>query len=170
VAYARWAAVTGAFLPAIAFVHSGFELAETYPINTGLDFTREQLNTLPSERLPLFSEYGYDWRRKSAFPRLVSRVLAVRRRYRTIVADPSPSSFRMLDEPNPRILAFARSGGHTHLGVLGNMNFSAGERASTALESRRQHVTDLLTGDVFEVKDGRLQADLRPGQALVFVY
>jgi starch synthase (maltosyl-transferring) len=72
-AYARWALVTNSFIPAVPFIHSGYELAEQYPINTGLDFTVEQIQSLPSERLPLFSEYGYNWLNKDEFTQFVSR-------------------------------------------------------------------------------------------------
>ncbi len=58
------------FMPAIPFLHSGYELAEEYPINTGLDFTGEELKKMPSETLPLFSEFAYDWTRPAQFPAL----------------------------------------------------------------------------------------------------
>jgi glycosidase len=49
------------FLPAISFIHSGFELGEINPVNTGLGFEMEDYEKYPSEKLPLFSESALDW-------------------------------------------------------------------------------------------------------------
>ena len=49
------------FLPAITFIHSGFEVAELNPVNTGLDFTKEELAEYPAEKLGLFSAVALDW-------------------------------------------------------------------------------------------------------------
>ncbi|MEK7671415.1 MAG: alpha-amylase, partial [Bacteroidota bacterium] len=98
ITYSKWAMVLNAFLPGIPFIHSGYELAETYPINTGLDFTSEQLKHLPSEKLPLFSEYGYDWLNKEHIGSWVKNVLEVRNQYKEIVVDENPQSFVMLHD------------------------------------------------------------------------
>ena len=106
--YARWTICVNAFLPAIPFIHSGFELGEKFPINTGLDFTAEDQKKLPSETLPLFSEYGYNWQSADQFTALVAKVIAIRRKYRTLVADTTPATFRMMEEHNGHVLSFAR--------------------------------------------------------------
>ncbi|MCX6146102.1 MAG: hypothetical protein NTW25_02470 [Candidatus Kapabacteria bacterium] len=49
-------------LPALSFIHNGFELCETDPVNTGLDFTIEQIEKYPSEKLPLFSTSSLHWK------------------------------------------------------------------------------------------------------------
>jgi starch synthase (maltosyl-transferring) len=170
--YARWAWVINNFIPAIPFLHSGFELAEEYPINTGLDFTVEQLRSLPSERLPLFSEYAYDWLNPQEFTALVARIARLRAKYRTLVVDSDPASFVMLDEPNPRILAFARRGGTParQLAVVGNMNYTGQEQVSVALETGKHEVKDLLGGKSHRLTDRRLHLVLEPGQCLVFEF
>jgi hypothetical protein len=170
--YARWSVAINAFLPAIPFIHSGFELGERYPINTGLDFTTEEIRRLPSEKLPLFSEHAYDWLSHDAFPDWVAKVLAVRARYAGFVVDPSPASFRMLDDANPRILAFARVDpkGQRRVAVVSNSNWFTGEMASVAVDTARPRLIDLLTGSEIHRRDGRLHLHLAPGQALVFEY
>jgi len=42
--FARWSWIINCFLPGIPFLHSGFEFGETLPVNTGLDFTAEELS------------------------------------------------------------------------------------------------------------------------------
>jgi hypothetical protein len=170
--YARWTWVINSFIPAIPFIHSGFELGEEYPINTGLDFTLDQLRQLPSEKLPLFSEYGYNWLNRNGFSDWLGRVARIRAKYRALVTAQGPSSFQMLDDPNAGILAFARTSDRPRrrLAVVGNMNFAGPERTSIVVDTSRREVRDLLGGDRYRLVDRRLQADLAPGQCLVFEY
>jgi glycosidase len=171
-AYARWALVVNSFLPAVPFIHSGYELAERYPINTGLDFTLDQIRALPSERLPLFSEYGYDWLSKDEFTPFVSGVFSLRARYHALITDPSPATFRILHADNPAVLAFARVSVHggIRIGVAGNTDFHSGVSFRLSLETAKPSVADLLHGAHLEVRDGVLEATLGPGECLVFEY
>lgn len=50
------------FLPqTIRFIHSGFDLLESHPVNTGLEFTDEEIARYTSEDLGLFSLQCFDW-------------------------------------------------------------------------------------------------------------
>ncbi|HUI10308.1 MAG TPA: alpha-glucosidase C-terminal domain-containing protein [Bacteroidota bacterium] len=171
-AYARWAMVMNAFIPAVPFIHSGYELAETYPINTGLDFTVEQIRSLPSERLPLFSEYAYDWLSTREFTPLITRVLALRDRYRALVVDRSPGTFRVLRPDAPSVLAYARVGaqGTPRLAVAGNADFHAPAALRLSLGARAESLTELLGGGTLQVKEGVLEATLGPGECLIVEY
>jgi hypothetical protein len=170
--YARWTWVINCFLPAVPFIHSGFELAEGYPINTGLDFTPEQLKHLPSEKLPLFSEYAYDWLRKEEFSGFVAAVAAIRNRFIRAVTNPEPGGFVMLHDPNEYILAFARTASHPDLriGIVTNMQYRTQEQACVRLETTHDKVTDLLTGRDIPVSGSFLTAKLGPGQCLLFEF
>jgi hypothetical protein len=170
VPYARWALVINSFLPAVPFIHSGYELAERYPINTGLDFTPEQISALPSERLPLFSEYAYNWLSKEEFTSFVKKVIALRAQYEHLVADPSPASFRTLEADNAHILAFARVSHHPakRVVVVGNTDFAAEASFTLAIESQEKQIVDLITGTKWKLQDGKLCAKLAPGGCLVF--
>jgi len=171
-AYARWALVVNAFIPAVPFIHSGYELAETYPINTGLDFTVEQIRALPSEKLPLFSEYAYNWLSVQEFTPLVSRVLGLRARYRALVADPSPATFRVHDADNPSVMAFGRvgPGGAPRLAIAGNTDFHAPATFRLPLETQAERLTELLGGGTLPVKDCAIEATLGPGECLIVEY
>jgi starch synthase (maltosyl-transferring) len=171
-AYSRWAFVVNSFIPAIPFIHSGYELAEKYPINTGLDFTPEQIRKLPSEKLPLFSEYPYDWLSRDEFSGFVKTVLAVRARYLGLISDPAPASVVVLHPEHDHVLAFARVApkGGKRLAVVGNTNFVEGTTLSLPLETKKSHCTDLLSGKSLKYHEGKVQAHLAPGECLVFEY
>ncbi len=170
--FAAWSWVINCFLPGIPFLHSGFELGETLPINTGLDFTSGELAALPAEKLPLFSEHAYAWIQTGRILELVARVSAIRRRFLDIIADPSPKTFVVLNDPNHSILAFARieARGRRKVAVVTNANFDIPERVALALDSRKRAVVDLLSGKKVKLRDGTLSLTLKPGQCLIFEY
>jgi len=172
VTYAKWSIVVNCFLPGIPFIHSGFEIAETFPINTGLDFTKEQLKNFPSAKLPLFSEYAYNWLNKEQITDFIARVLSVRERYKDIVTDTSPRTFFNLHADNPTILAFARisEGLSKRVAVVGNTNYDARETAVVRIETAKDHVVDLLTEAKIPIKDHHIHCPLEPGQCVVFEY
>lgn len=172
VLYSRWAAVVNAFLPGIPFIHSGYEIAETYPINTGLDFSREELSHMPSETLPLFSEFAFDWTRSTQFVPFLAKLLKLRKAHKTLVINADHSSFHMHDTGNPSIFAYSRVGGNPYqqLAILTNMDFEQSQPLSFHMETRLNTVVDLLNGKRYRVKAGVLEMQLLPGQGLVFEY
>ncbi len=173
VAYARWSLVVNSFLPAVPFIHSGFELAERYPINTGLDFTLDQIRQFPSEKLPLFSEYGYNWLSTEEFTQFISNVMSHRARFRALVADPSPATFRVLHPDNPAVLAFARVGRGADgpgIAVAANADFRAGVSFRMNLGTGKSSVAELLSGVSLDVHDGVVARTLGPGECLLIEY
>jgi hypothetical protein len=172
VLYSRWSWVINCFLPAIPFLHSGFELAEQYPINTGLDFTVDQLKRLPSEKLPLFSEYGYDWLSPDQFLDWISAVARLRQKYADIIVNPEPHSFVMLNENNEHIIAFARVDieNKRRVAIIANSDFAKDQSVVVKIETEKKHLIDLLGGTKVDVNDHHLSTTLTPGQCLVFEY
>ena len=170
--YSRWSWIVNCFLPAVPFIHSGFELGERHPINTGLDFSPEQLRHLPSEKLPLFSEYAYNWCRKEQFAGFVAQVAEIRERYSHLATDQSPQSFHLLQDPNEHVLAFARisSSPRIRLAVVTNMNFRGHERTALRLETHMKKIKDLLSDKTFEVNADTLSIQLKAGQCIIFEY
>ncbi len=170
--YAKWSWVVNCFLPAIPFIHSGFELAETYPINTGLDFTQEQIRELPSERLALFSAAMYDWCREEQFTSYVSHIAGIREAFKDIVVDTRPETFTMINAVNEQILAFARtaSPGKKRIAIVTNTNFFGVEVVGVRLETALKEVKDLVEKKRYLLHDGELSAQLNPGQCLLFEF
>ncbi|MEW6510573.1 MAG: alpha-amylase family glycosyl hydrolase [Bacteroidota bacterium] len=172
VTFAHWSLVVNSFLPGIPFIHSGYELAERYPINTGLDFAPEEIKKLPSDKLPLFSEYAYDWLSKDEFTEAVRKVFTLRAKYLRLVVDADPSSFRLLEPSDESILAFARLGKHpvTRLAVVANMNCVSGTTFTMGIQTDRSNIHDLLSGKPLDASGGHLGVRLGPGECLVFEY
>jgi glycosidase len=167
--YSRWAFVINCFLPGIPFIHSGYELAERYPINTGLDFTPEEIKKLPSERLPLFSEYGYNWTTREELSPFLKKVLALRMRHLAAVIDPSPESVRLLEPDDPSILAYARvpAKGGKSIAVISNADFRKIIPCKVPLGTAKNTLTDALTGKKYRAEHGAIVARLHPGQSLL---
>ncbi|MBN1963537.1 MAG: alpha-amylase, partial [Anaerolineae bacterium] len=104
----------------IPFLHSGFELGETQPINTGLQFTDEMIKQYPSEKLPLFSEYAYDWSRRDNLVDGVRYALELRQRYADLLSANDPATWRLGQAENGHILCFTRTDGDTSLTFIAN--------------------------------------------------
>ncbi len=174
VAHAAFTWAVGCLLPAIPFVHSGLELAETFPVNTGLDFTPEELARYPAHILPLFSEYAYDWLRAENLVTWIRQTLTIRARYHDLIADPSPDTLTLLVEEEhekepSHVVAFVRgreSGGQ-RLVFIGNSHPKEKKKARLSLPTHRASVTDLLTDRRFRLKGKQLSVELGAGECLI---
>ncbi len=189
-AHAAFTWAVGCLLPAIPFLHSGFELGETFPVNTGLDFEPEELARYPSHTLPLFSAYAYDWLRAENLVAWIQQVLAVRARYHALITDPSPDTMAVIggekgekpeaqedaadatdaaDAEPSHVVAFVRgrAGDGPRLAFIGNGHAVAEEKVSLPLPTGRKAVTDMLTGRRFRLSRGTLSANLGPGECVV---
>lgn len=171
VRYSRYAWAIGNFLPGIPFIHSGFELGEKYPINTGLDFSAEELDHYPPNRLPLFSEYAYLWTNKDQFVDWIRRVSSIRRRYASLIVESSPRSFSVLETDQPDIIAFERSrkGVKQKLFVLANSNMNEARNFQISLQTKKVSVVDLLTKKKVPIRHFAMNGKLSAGQVCVFV-
>ncbi len=144
-AFSLYAQTLGAFLPAVPYVHNGFELAEPVPVNTGFDFTPEETAALPPSRLPLFSAAAMDWTRRDTLMDDLRRLHAVRARHQDLLCDPSPGSVMPLETGNPAVTGFirCRPGESAGLAILGNSDMHQPQSFTAPLP---QAATDLLTG------------------------
>jgi len=168
--YSRYAWAISNFIPATPFLHSGFELGETYPINTGLDFTKEDLARFPSEKLPLFSEYAYDWLNSKNMISWVRHVSSVRKKYHDLITNPDPDSFQWVETNQKNTFAFKRKSPQAkrQLLLVANGEMESPVEISIPLESHQSTVEDLLDGKQFPVSHGTLTISLQAGQVAVF--
>lgn len=169
-ARSRLAWVLGCFLPAVPFVHSGFELGETEPVNTGLGFSAEEIARHPPERLALYNPISFDWAGEREITATIRTALAVRFEHLDPVTDSSPSSLWRPDCTDERIISYVRVGDGKAILVVGL--FGGGETASVSIEvpfedgvlvdalnDRRRH----------RILEGRIGLDLNPWEAVVVV-
>ncbi len=167
--YSRYAWAISNFIPAVPFLHSGLELGEKFPINTGLDFTRDDLARFPSETLPLFSEGAYAWLNREECTAWVRAVSAVRLRHAKLITDRSPASFRWIETGNA-VIAFLRTARRPakSLLVLANSSMTSRTRADIEVATKKRALKNLLGTTSYPVRGTKLSVPLAPGEVLVF--
>ncbi|MDX9760245.1 MAG: alpha-amylase family glycosyl hydrolase [Bacteroidota bacterium] len=168
--FSRLVLVVNAFLPAIVFLHQGYELGETFPVNTGLGFKPEDIAALPSHTLPLFSQSALCWDNPAEISTLVAKVMAIRAQWHDLIVNPSRFTIRVIDSSDARVLCYER---HTHDGanafaVVANTDCLNAVSASVRLDAQYDILTDEISGQEIgkNDQDGFL-FDLQPGQAVV---
>ncbi|MBI5475210.1 MAG: alpha-amylase [Ignavibacteriales bacterium] len=168
--YSKYAWALSNFLPAIPFIHSGFELGETFPINTGLDFKIDDLKKYPSETLPLFSEYGYNWFNSNQIVDWIQKVSNIRKKFRSLITDASPQSFYWVDNSNNDLISFLRKNEieKYQLLILANSNLQKEIYIEQVLEIKKKSIEDLLTGKSIAIEDQKIRLKLNPGQVFLF--
>ena len=160
------------FLPAIPFIHSGFELGEQLPINTGLDFALEELKLFPPSKLPLFSEASYDWAKNSPLVEWVSKVSELRKNYEDLVINPDPNTFRLLNTGNEKIIAFTRTSPDKQRMILVMANYDplTSQQGRIDIGMPSMILEDRLSGKKIYAGEGKLNLHLQPGACLLLVH
>lgn len=143
-AYARYALALSATIPAMPFVLSGFELGETQPINTGLGFTNEMLARYPSDQLPLFSAYAFNWTRPDHLINDVREILILRQRYADLLNDDTPATFSIGYSDNPSIFVYTRHIDGCAVSVIANMDVEGEQCGRAVLSSHVRPATGIL--------------------------
>ena len=110
VGFAAWA--LSVFLPgAIPFIHGGFELADTVPINTGLDFSDADLLRWRDRPLALFDRAALPWNRAGDLPEEIAKVLELRARIAPALAGGERPPIEDVDGLGRGAVAFRVDGG-----------------------------------------------------------
>jgi hypothetical protein len=167
VARSQFAWVFGCFLPAVPSVHGGFELGETQPVNTGLDFTAGELAQYPADGLPLYAPWAYDWSRESRVLDAIRRSLDVRDEFLDLVIEQAPVSFSVADASPHGVVGYVRADASDAVAVVGN---ACSQRATARVERLPfpdGPAIDRLSGRPCEIRDGILQVELAPWECLV---
>ncbi|MFO7740770.1 MAG: alpha-amylase [Anaerolineae bacterium] len=165
--YARLLWALGCFLPAAPFCHAGFELAETLPVNTGLDFQPEELPRYPPEELPLFSEAAYGWENEPNLVEWVRRLLDVRAHHADLITDSDPATFELIESDSSDVWAVVRHGGGGAVGILFNLNWSTPRPFHIHLPTEDEKLTDLLSERTFALKGGCLETIFEAAECVV---
>jgi glycosidase len=166
-AYARMMWALGCLLPALPFCHAGFEVGETLPVNTGLDFLPEELPDYPSEKLPLFSEGTYGWENEPNMVEWIRRTLAIRAQYADLITDPDPTTFDLIETDSPQVWGVVRRRDDRAIGIAFNLDWENRHSCSVQLPTTRAHTSDLLSGESFVLNGGQLQTEFPPSHCVV---
>ncbi len=159
----------GAFLPAIPFVHSGFELGETIPVNTGLDFTDEERGLYPEGILPLYNEFAYDWGAHPGLRSTVRGTLKLRSEFEELVIDADPSTFARLVVDREDCLAYTRTDRSQSLLVVANLTSEPNVIHIHDIALADGEWMDRIAGTRARIDAGRMDCTLGAWQCAVYV-
>lgn len=166
--------VLNSFLPnCIPFIHQGFELAEDFPVNTGLNFLEHESEYFRNQRLPLFFKSALRWNNQYHLVPFIKKVNSIRDAYKHFVATGNELSMRQLGVHGgfDHIVAFERFDPwhpQDSLLVVGNMNFEHSEHFYLGVEGTHNNsYVDLLGGGSYQFVDGWMSTRLEPGECLV---
>ncbi|MFQ3598321.1 MAG: alpha-amylase [Chloroherpetonaceae bacterium] len=169
--YSKFIFAVACAYPTIPFIHSGMELCEWYPVNTGIGFAPSDLQKFPSEKLALFSEEHYNWTGGNGVAPIIpfiKRVLEVRKKYEKLIVDPSPDTITFLEIPNSPVLGIVRSGYGKKLLFLANANPYQTTEVSVPLQSAKAELKELISGELHRIGDNVLTVRLGAGESAWF--
>jgi starch synthase (maltosyl-transferring) len=167
--YSRYSWTISCFVPGIPYIHSGIELFETRPVNTGLGFTPEEVQSFPPDALPLFSAHSLDWGRTRVNPGWIRKPLEVREQYLDCIIPGEGGVFQIVDAGGG-ILTFRCSGqgGNRTLIVVANTEMEQSLGFLLNIGPPAPDPKDLLTGEAFSSSSGAISGRLDPGRVVVF--
>ncbi|NOY05512.1 MAG: alpha-amylase [Chlorobi bacterium] len=170
--FSRLCWIMNCFLPGVPFIHQGFELGTTLPVNTGLDFSPEEIKALPPSKLPLYSEAQLPWQSASTLLATIPEILDLRNTWKDAIQDPSPHSFDLLQTSHDKLIAFqrTRSDQRRHVLVVCNFDFESAVEGEVTLPADTTGVKSLLTGEMLETRDGILRYRFQQGEGLICEY
>ncbi|MEW6579510.1 MAG: alpha-amylase [Chloroflexota bacterium] len=167
--YVHYALAFSILVPGIPFIHSGFELMETKPINTGLGFTDEMIREHPAESLPLFSEWAFDWTRPDNLIGSVRYALTLRQKYADLLSDPDPATVFVGYSDNPTLIVFARQNGVKTLVIVASASFATREEGRAFLPVCECDLAPLWGTDVAHRGRGAVHLDASLGNGHMLI-
>ncbi len=167
--YVHYALAFSILVPGIPFIHSGFELMETKPINTGLGFTDEMIREHPAESLPLFSEWAFDWTRPDNLLGSVRYALTLRQKYADLLSDPDPATVFVGYSDNPTLIVFARQNGVKTLVIVASASFATREEGRAFLPVCECDLAPLWGTDVAHRGRGAVHLDASLGNGHMLI-
>jgi len=129
---------------AIPFLHNGFELSEELPVNTGLNFSKHDLEYLSDKHLALFHKCSLNWNtNKNIIPFLI-RFEAIKKSHSWIFESADRA---IIHTSNRRVLGITGTFKKKTFIALFNTNFYAAECFRIELGLRM--LEDLLTKEIY---------------------
>ncbi len=165
--FSKLAWAVNSFLPGLLFIHSGFELCEKNPVNTGLGFTIEDQQKYPPEKLPLFSNLVLNWTNEKNVIDFIRKISEIRSKYFGNFKDNySPKTLIHPKCSDPDVISYLRIIESAKLLVISNL--SSIHKANITFELRDiKKIDDLLDGTKYKTKDNKLILNLRPFQVII---
>lgn len=173
--HARQMWVINSFLPnCIPFIHSGYELYEDYPVNTGLNFTPEETAYFSNHRLGLFYKNAYQWNRPYNMISFIKKINHLRNKYFEMVANGNEYSIYIHypESPYGHVIAFERFDPwrpYQSILVIANTNYYHHEKFYLKIPGTfNNQYKEYLREGIYTFVDHWISADLEPGQCMIF--
>lgn len=144
----------------IPFLHNGFELNEHLPVNTGLNFTEQQLEYLSHEKLALFYKTSLNWESVhiTSFVRKTSELATS---YPWIF---DGANLNLLETSNKKIIGYYKKNKYHEAIILFNTNFYKKEHCMLHKAKDSGKFIDLLTDEIFETSNS---ISLKAGKVMI---
>lgn len=157
------------FLPNYTFIHSGFEIAEANPVNTGLDFTSEQITEFPPEKLGLFSNISFNWNNTNIVDYIQS-VNQLKSKFIIDEDDIHDTDVQLIDVNDNRLVGFFRRDKISMTEILIISNFSNDNifQAEVLNMGGVSKVENLVTNITSDVVNDAIKIDFEPYQVKIY--
>ena len=153
------------FLPALPFIHSGFELGEIQPVNTGLDFTEQQMEKYTPFNLPLFSNILLNWNSSFAFITKMRKILDIRKKFINFSMNFKKGTFYKVNANNEKILCFLRKFDKS---ILITCNLSENENYAEIEIPDVKQISNLIDERQFEIIEKKLKINMSAFEYFIF--
>ncbi|MDR0926366.1 MAG: alpha-amylase [Ignavibacteria bacterium] len=164
--FSKIAYTTNALLPIPTFIHSGFELCETLPVNTGLGFDNIDTTALTPDKLPLFSTATLDWNNTANLIDFIKEANEVANKYINPDDDIHTRNLvKLVECTTDNILAFVRATNAENKYLLFVANYTQSNLSDDTLTLQLNmpvccQITRLLGDGSFQYSDGELMLSL----------
>jgi starch synthase (maltosyl-transferring) len=165
--YSKFSWVINCFLPGLPFIHAGFELGETLPVNTGLDFKPEELSKYPVEILPLFSESILPWGSNEEWTEFLRKILEIRNEFFQNDNPCTQGRIIFIENNCDEIISFIRENGTASRKVLIIGNLNPKETIETEIDLK--DLKDLKDSNFkYELVNNRVRLALEAFEIMIF--
>ena len=159
------------FIPnSIPFLHSGFELGKKCPVNTGLNFTQEELEYYKNKKLPLFYKSSFNWLNKDNIINFIKIISKIRNDNKDLIVNRDPESLIILKTHNKNVIAFERISAKNpqkSLVIIINANIESFESVEIQLNFDKNEVKDKISGKNIPLDNRNLNLTLLPGEVVI---
>lgn len=132
---------------AIPFLHNGYELQEHLPVNTGLNFSRVELERLSQEKLALFYKTSLNWGSKNIL-QFMTKVANLISEYAWIF---DGLNLEVLETSNRKVLGYYKKSGDNKAVILFNTNFYELEQFALQKTSLSDKYFNILTDELIDM-------------------
>jgi starch synthase (maltosyl-transferring) len=151
------------FLPGLPFIHSGFELNESNPVNTGLGFSSDVLDQYPSDRLPLFSSGAMGWTNIEEISECIQKIGKLRKEHIDDSKNYDPGTIHLLHNNCEHAVTFLRHFGNDRpIIFMGNMDPLKKQYFEVDLETENKYFVDILRDRIYPIVNGKAIINMQP--------